>query len=231
MLARGGSKGVPGKNLRPLNGRPLIDYTIDAVKNAHLFDRIILSTDSIEIAAQAEKQGIDVPFMRPATLAGDTSSALDAIEHALKWVETNDKKYDYVQYIFPTAPLRTAYDIRSGVKLLFKKQAEMVVSVCETDHPMFWSNTLPENASLKNFISKERRNTNRQNLPKTYRINGSIYVGKWEIFYNKLDWFEQNTVAYTMPKERSIDIDSIIDFELAEILLKDAARQEKQPVG
>ena len=221
MLARGGSKGVPGKNLRQLNGRPLIDYTIDAVHGARLFDRFILSTDSEEIAGRARQLGVDVPFMRPAELSGDDASALDAIVHALEWVEANDQKYDYVQYIFPTAPLREAADIRAGVSLLLESEADMVISVCEDDHPRVWSNKLPADGSLKNFIPREFRDRNRQTLPKTYRINGSIYVARWEVFYHRKDWFEQDTRAYVMPREKSVDIDTLLDFQMAEVLLRD----------
>ena len=221
MLARGGSKGLPGKNLRVLNGRPLIDYTIDAVQSTHLFDRFILSTDSEEIAHRARQLGVDVPFMRPPELSGDNASALDAIVHALKWVEAHDKTYDYVQYIFPTAPLRDASDIQGGIRLLLSSCADMVISVCESDHPMQWSNELPPDASLKGFIKKEYRDRNRQTLPMSYRINGSIYVAKWDVFYHRKDWFEQDTKAYIMPREKSIDIDTLIDFQLAEVLLSD----------
>jgi len=221
MLARGGSKGLPGKNLRQLHGRPLIDYTIDAVHKSKAFDRFILSTDSEEIADRARHLGVDTPFMRPAGLSGDDSSALDAIVHALKWVEAHDKKYDYVQYIFPTAPLRDSNDIQAGIQLLLDEEADMVISVCEDDHPKQWSNSLPPDGSLTDFIKKEYRNRNRQTLPKTYRINGAIYVAKWDVFYHKKDWFDQNTKAYFMPRERSVDIDTLLDFQMAEILLSD----------
>ncbi len=221
MLARGGSKGVPGKNIKPLMGRPLMAYTIEAVQQAGFFDRFILSTDAPEIAAVAESYGVEVPFLRPAELSGDHASALDAIVHALKWVEAHDKKYDYVQYIFPTAPLRTAEDIRNGAEWLLHKKGDMVLSVCETDQPLAWMNTLPPDKSLKNFVPKEFRDHNRQDLPLSYRINGSIYVAKWEVFYERRDWFDQNTYAYVMPRERSIDIDSPLDFKLAELMMKE----------
>ena len=221
MLARGGSRGVPGKNIKSINGYPLIYYTIEAVKNCEYFDRILLSTDSLEIAEVANKYGIETPFMRPSELAGDNSNASDVIEHALKWVEKNDKKYDLVQYIFPTAPFRTADDIYNGFNELDKNCADMVLSVCETEHPMFWENSLPENNSMKNFVPRKYRNKNRQLLPKSYRLNGSIFLAKWDIFYYKKDWFEQNTFAYIMPRDRSIDIDTPYDFQLAEILMKE----------
>jgi len=221
ILARGGSKGLPNKNIQPLLGKPLIYYTIKAVVEANIFDRIIISTDSEAIAQTAKHFGIEVPFMRPEELARDTSLALDAIVHGLKWVEKHDKRYDFVQYIFPTSPLRTAEDIQNGVKVLFEKNADMVLSVSETSHPMWWANVLPSDHSLKGFVKSEYRFKNRQSLPATYNINGSIYVAKWEVFFEKKDWYEQNTFAYIMPKERSVDIDSCLDFKFAELLMKE----------
>jgi N-acylneuraminate cytidylyltransferase/CMP-N,N'-diacetyllegionaminic acid synthase len=201
-----------------LDGKPLIYHTIKAIQDSNVFDRFILSTESQEIADVAESYGVEVPFLRPIELAQDDSMAADAIAHALTWIEQNDKRYDYVQYIFPTAPLRTAEDIRNGVEMLFEKDADMVMSVCETSHPPFWANELPEDHSLRCFI-KRKYQKNRQELPVTYRINGSIYVGKWDIFYEKKDYYAQNTYAYIMPEERSVDIDTEYDFNLAEFLL------------
>ena len=144
---------------------------------------------------------------------------MDAVHHALEWIKSNDKVYDYVQYIFPTAPLRTSDDLLNGIETLLVNRADMVISVCKTDHPAQWMNTLPADKSLTGFVKPEYRNTNNQKLPQTYRINGAIYVAKWDIFYNKLDWMEQNTIAYIMPRERSVDIDTELDFRLAEVLM------------
>jgi len=198
MLARGGSKGIPNKNLKLLRGKPLIYYTIKAVQDSGVFDRFILSTDSQEISVVAKRYGVEVPFLRPEELAKDDSPALDAIEHALKWI------------------VRTAKDICSGIKVLFEKNADMVISVCQTSHPPYWSNVLPDDHSLKGFIKPEHLR-NRQEVPVTYRLNGAIYVAKWDVFYEKRNWYEQNTYAYIMPVERSVDI----DFKLAELLLRE----------
>jgi CMP-N,N'-diacetyllegionaminic acid synthase len=221
LLARGGSKQLPGKNLKFFNGKPLLAHTIETVLESNVFDRFILSTDSPEIAEVGCQYGVEVPFMRPYELSQDDSKAADAIVHTLEWVQQNDTKYDYVQYIFATAPLRTAEDIRKAIELLLEKDADMVISVCPTEHPAWWMNTLGTDQSLRGFIRPEHRGKNRQQLPITYRLNGSIYVGKWDVFYNKCDWFEQDTYAYIMPTERSVDIDSLLDFRLAELLLKE----------
>lgn len=193
MLAREGSKVIPRKSLQPPLGKPLIHYTIKAVQESGIFDKFILSTDSQEIGDVAKSYGVEVPFFRPKELAQDNSCALDAVEHALKWVESNEKRYDYVQYIFPTAPLRTAEDILNSIEILLEKDADMVISVGQTSHPAWWANAVPPDRSLKGFIKPEHRRKNKQELPKTYRINGAIYVAKWDVFRKKKDWFEQNT--------------------------------------
>lgn len=220
MLARGGSKGIPNKNLKLLCGKPLIYYTIKAVKDSKIFDRFILSTDSPEIAHVAEAYGVEVPFLRPKELAQDNSIFRDAIVHALKWIERHDKKYDLVQYVYPTTPLKTKDDILNGFEILQEKKVDMVISVCEDAHTPFWSNVLPQNNSMKDFVPKKYQK-NRQELPMTYRVNGCIFIAKWDVFYYKQNWFDQDTYAYIMPKERSIDIDSPLDFKLAELLMKD----------
>ncbi len=220
MLARGGSKGLPGKNIKLLNNKPLLCHSAKAVIETELFDRFIISTDSEEISRVARDCGIEVPFKRPKELARDNSNALDAIEHALKFIEKEEGKYDYVLYVLPTSPLIIKEDILKAYKILIEKKADIVVSVTETDHPMFWMNTLKEDLSLKNFVPKFARRKNRQQLPKSYRISGAIYFGKWDVFYYKKDWFEVDSYAYILPRERAVDIDSEIDFELAEILLK-----------
>ena len=221
MLARGGSKGVPKKNIKLLNGKPLLYYSAKAVLESTIFDRFIISTDSKEIAEIAENIGIEVPFLRPAELAQDNSNALEAIEHALKFMEKEGEFYDNVLYILPTAPLIIKEDIINSYNLLKEKNADIIISVAETDHPVFWMNTLPPDNSLKNFVPEFARKKNRQDLPKSYRISGSIYFGKWDIFYYKKDWFSVNSYAYIIPKNRAVDIDNDVDFKLAEILIKE----------
>ncbi len=211
---------MPGKNLKLLDGKPLIYHTIKAIQDSNVFDRFILSTDSQQIADVAQSYGVEVPFLRSEELAQDDSHAADAIVHALKWIEKNDKQYDYVQYIFPTSPFRTAEDICNGINVLFEKNADMVIGVCETSHPPFWANVLPDNHSLKGFIKTEHL-VNRQELPKTYRLSGAIHLAKWEVFYEKKSWCEQNTFAYIMSSDHSVDIDSELDFKFAELLMQE----------
>ena len=220
ILAKHNSTGLPGKNTKLFFGKPLLYYSIKAAKESKIFDKIILSTDSIKLKKFALSEDIEVPFIRPKKLATKTSLAKDAIKHALKWVKKNDKKYDYVQYLFPSNPLIQAADIQKALKLLRKKKADMVISVSETKKCSFTSNKLNKNKSLKNFYKKKFRSKNRQLLPKTFAIDGTIYIGSWNIFYHGNDWLKQKTFAMIMPSNRSVDIDNIYDFEIAKLMYK-----------
>lgn len=218
--ARGGSKGIKNKNIVNLKGKPLISYTIEEAKKSGIFDKIIVSTDSPEIAEISKKYGAEVPFLRPENLSTDTASTIDVILHALNYFIDNDEYYDYFVLLQPTSPLRKAEDILNSVDLLFEKDADSVVSVCEVEHSPLFSNTLPQDLSLSNFIRKDLRDKRRQDLPKYYRINGAIYISRVETFLKTKDFYEGKSYAYIMPIERSIDIDSIVDLKMAEILME-----------
>ena len=224
--ARGGSKGLPGKNIKPLLGKPLIAWTIEQAKASKYIDRIIVSTDDKEIAAVAKKYGAEVPFMRPKELATDKAKGIDVVFHAMSWFRKNEKnrQYDLIMLLQPTSPLRTAEDIDKAIELLFFKKAKAIVSVCEVDHHPLWVNTLPKNGCMKNFIRKEVLNKNRQDLPTFYRLNGAIYLAYCDYLKKQKSFFGEETFAYIMPRERSIDIDSELDLKLAEIL-KNSTKQ------
>ncbi|WGS66035.1 acylneuraminate cytidylyltransferase family protein [Marinitoga aeolica] len=219
--ARGGSKGIKNKNIIDLKGNPLIIYTIEEAKKSNIFDKIIVSTDSPEVAEISKKYGAEIPFLRPEYLATDTSSSIDVILHALNYFKDINEHYDYFILLQPTSPLRKAEDILNAVELLFQKNADNIVSVCEVEHSPLFSNTLPEDLSLSNFIREEVKNKRRQDLPKYYRINGAIYISKVESFLKTKDFYNKKSYAYIMPIERSIDIDNMIDLKLAEILLEE----------
>jgi N-acylneuraminate cytidylyltransferase/CMP-N,N'-diacetyllegionaminic acid synthase len=216
--ARGGSKGLPRKNIRPLLGKPLIAWTIEQALASKYLDRVIVSTDSEEIAEISKKYGAEVPFMRPKKLATDEVKSIDVVLHAVKWMEENDGSYDLLMLLQPTSPLRTVEDIDKAVELLFGKGAIAVVSVCKVDHHPYWSNVLPEDGCMENFIRPEAINKNRQGLPIFYRLNGAIYLAYCDYLKQEKTFFGDKTFAYIMPKERSIDIDEEIDFILAELL-------------
>jgi N-acylneuraminate cytidylyltransferase/CMP-N,N'-diacetyllegionaminic acid synthase len=218
--ARGGSRGLPGKNILPLNGRPLIEWSIEAAKQAHHKGKIVVSTDSEEIAEVSRKAGAEIPFMRPAELATDSASSMDVIFHALDFFESAGEKFDYVVLLQPTSPLRRASDIDAAIDLVLEKKAQAVVSVCVAEHHPLWSNTLPADKNMKDFIRPEIKGMNRQQLPVSYRLNGAIYIASPTYLKNFGTFIADGTFAFEMPAEVSVDIDSEIDFALAEIMIK-----------
>lgn len=217
--ARGGSKGLPGKNIRPLSGKPLIAWSIDAALASRYIDRVVVSTDDEEIASVSRACGGDVPFLRPADLATDAAKSIDFVLHALGDLEKEGAVYDFLMLLQPTSPLRTVQDIDLSVELLFSKKAEAVVSVCEAEHHPFLSNVLPPDGSMKDFLRPETANMNRQQLPPYYRLNGAIYLVSVPYLIANRDFIGSGAYAYVMPVERSIDIDTAFDFSLAECLV------------
>lgn len=216
--AKAGSKGIPGKNVEPVVGKPLLVYTIEAAQKSGVFDFLLVSTDGEEIARIAREAGAEIPFFRPLELATDTAAGIDVLHHAMKWFQERDKKYDCVIYLQPTSPLRTAEDIKAALDMLVDRKADAVVSVCETEHHPWWCNTLPEDGSMENFLRPDIPAT-RQELPKYYRLNGAVYLARWDFIINRTTWFGPITYAYIMPRERSVDIDDAVDLILAKALL------------
>lgn len=217
--ARGGSKGLPGKNLRLLGGKPMIAWTIEAAQASRRIDRVVVSTDCEEIAAVARQYGAEVPFLRPAELASDHARSFDALLHAIDWQEENGFVFDLVVWLQPTSPLRCGEDIDRAIELYFSRDAEAVVSVCETDHHPWWSNTLPEDGCMRDFLRPEALNSNRQQLPAFFRLNGAIYLASPQFLKINGSFYSDRTFAYVMPKGRSVDIDDAIDLCMAEALL------------
>ncbi len=212
--ARGGSKRLPQKNILDLNGKPLIAWTIESALQSKYIDKVIVSTDSLAIKKISEKYGAEVPFIRPESLSTDIASSIDVIKHALSFYHN---KFDYVVLLQPTSPLRIFSDIDSAFELI-TKEVKAVVSVCETEHSPLWSNTLDANLSMRNFIRDELKNKRSQDLPVYYRLNGAIYIAEVNYFYQNNGFFGENTKAYIMPQERSVDIDTELDFEWAKLL-------------
>ena len=223
--ARGGSKGIPNKNIKLLGGKPLIVWTIQAAQQAKIFDLILVSTDSAQIAQTAKTAGAVIPFLRPRYLSTDTAKTMDAVLHAIEWLERESKYFDLVMVLQPTSPLRTAKDIQQALKLFKRKKAESVISVTKTEHHPRWANTLQADGNMKNFMTADIFAKNRQQLPIYYRLNGAIYLADVKILRNKKNLWNNKTYAYIMPSERSVDIDQILDFQLTELLLKHSARK------
>ena len=161
--ARGGSKRLPGKNIKDLNGKPLIAWTIDAALRSKYIDKSVVSTDDEIIAEISQKYGAEVPFIRPKELATDTASSIDVILHAINFYKTKGEPFEYVILLQPTSPLRTTEDIDHAFEML-NEETKAIVSVCETEHPPLWSNTLPKDLSMKDFLAKEILNKRSQDL-------------------------------------------------------------------
>jgi CMP-N-acetylneuraminic acid synthetase len=220
--ARGGSKGVPRKNIKPLLGKPLIAWTIDAAQAAKSVGRVIVSTDDHEIAVIARACGAEVPFMRPAEFAMDDTPDLPVLKHALEYVGRDT--YKAVVWLRPTAPLRTAGDIDEAVALLTKTGAQSVRSVSATKAHPYWVKTLSGHF-LAPFIpgEDEGKYPRRQLLPPAYSLNGAVDVTAVKTLEGWTTLWGTRMAGYIMPPERSIDIDTQGDFVIAEALLK--ARQ------
>jgi CMP-N-acetylneuraminic acid synthetase len=219
--ARKGSKRLPGKNLLNISGKPLIAWTIEAARQSGVFDRIMVSTDDNEIARVAEKYGAEVPCLRPPELSGDEATTADVIEYCLKKMNVPDQDYfSHLACLQPTSPLRSADDIRLAVEMLEGKNADAVISVCRNEHSPLWSNTLPPDFNMSNFLEKNIQKTPSQKLPDYYRLNGAIYLCDVKRFLEEKSLFlPDNIYAYIMSRKSSIDIDDDIDFELASIYL------------
>lgn len=217
--ARCGSKGLPDKNIKLLSGKPLMNWTIESAIHSGVFTDVVVSTDSEKYAEIAREAGASVPFLRPNSLATDTASTMDVIDHLLRELELDGKQYDYIAVLQPTSPLRTAEDIRNAYYQIEKKNAISIVSVCEAEHSPLWMNTLPEDFSMADFIRAENNNIPRQKLSKWYRLNGAIYFSEVNSLLLSRSFYGKSSFAYVMPQERSIDIDSILDFRMAEFIL------------
>lgn len=219
--ARKGSKRLPKKNTMSLAGKPLISYTIEAAINSQFVDNVVVSTDCEDIAKVAIDSGASVPFMRPSTLADDTSTSIDVVINVVEELEKIGSAYDVVILLQPTSPLRCAADIDGAFSLFDKNNADAVVSVCEVEHPPLWTNTLPENMSLDGFLSSDVLNKRSQDLPPYFRINGAIYIIRNKKLKEGKTFFpNQKSYAYIMQVERSVDIDTLTDFKFAQLLIE-----------
>lgn len=216
--ARGGSKGVPKKNIRNLAGKPLIHHTISAARKVFDDADICVSTDSVEIKSVAEDTGIEVPFIRPEELATDTTGSREVLLHALNYYKEIGKIYDAVVMLQPTSPLRRASHIKEALEL-YSGNIDMVVSVFETSSNPYYV-LFEEN--MDGFLekSKEGNFTRRQDLPKVWEFNGAVYViNPSSLSKYPISKFPK-IVKYVMPEEMSIDIDTEMDFKLAEFLIE-----------
>lgn len=218
--ARGGSKGIPRKNIKDLNGKPLIAYTIEEAQKSKYIDRIVVSTENEEIAQVSKSFGAEVPYLRPKELANDNSPLVECIIDMVNYLKIRENFMpDYVCVLQCTTPLRTFKDIDGAIEKIVNIATDGVVSVCEAEVNPYWTNVF-DGDELKYFIEEGKQITRRQDLPKIYRINGAVYVVKVEILVNDRTLEPSRSTGFIMEASKSIDIDNIKDFLLAEILIK-----------
>ena len=221
ITARSGSKGIKDKNIRKLNNKPLIAYTIESALKSQYIDEVMVSTDSDIYAAIAKDYGANVPFLRSDKNSTDTAKSIDVVFEILNEYEKRKQLFDSVVILQPTSPLRTYKNIDAAFKLFYEKEADSVVSVCECEHSPLLSNTLPADLNLFEFI-KKTNNLRRQDLEKFYRLNGAIYISKVSILRDIQSFYGEKSYAYIMGQRESIDIDTELDFEYAEFLMKNS---------
>ena len=219
--ARGGSKGIPNKNITDFSGKPLIAWTIKAALDSNSLDKIIVSTDNQRIAEISSSIGAEVPFIRPSHLSGDDAAAIDVDIHAINWLENNENFYaDYIVHLQPTSPFRLAEDIRNAIDLAIKKKADSVVSLCAVSEHPYWMKLVSNDGKITNFLNEKQVN-NRQKLPVVYRLNGAIYIARTHLLQEKRTWFFEQTYAYIMARQSSIDIDEPFDLKIARLLVSE----------
>ena len=214
--ARGGSKRLPRKNILDLHGKPLIAHSIEAGLQSAYIDRVVVSSDDTEILNTAEMYGSNI-LKRPSVLASDAATTFDAVKHTIENVEA----YDYIILLQPTSPLRKSMHIDAAIELLELKNADAIISVCEVEHSPLWANTLDDSLSMTDFLQKGIDQKRSQELDTFYRINGAIYICRIDKFLDQKSFFlQENIFAYKMDREHSIDIDEMIDFEVAKLYME-----------
>jgi N-acylneuraminate cytidylyltransferase/CMP-N,N'-diacetyllegionaminic acid synthase len=212
--ARKGSKGVPSKNSKLIAGKPLIAWTIEAALDSKFIDEILVSTNCLTVKKIVEGYGLQVPGLRPDYLSEDETPSSSVILFELE----NKGQYDVICMLQPTSPLRTSMDIDASFEIYNRSDENVLVSVVEDKHSPYWSFQL-QDEYLKSVFPLSQINKRRQDLPKTYSLNGAIYIAEIDFYKEEKSFLTARTIPYIMPFDRSIDIDDIEDFKLAEVAL------------
>jgi len=216
--ARGGSKGIPRKNIRMIAGKPLIAWTIEEAKKSKFIDCLITSTEDEEIASIAKSFGCDVPFLRPTELAKDDTPGIAPVIHAIK---TLPQHYNYVMLLQPTSPLRTVADIDGCLQECVRTKAPSCVSVVQPDKKPHWMYHRHDDGKLHPLINESKYFVRRQDIPPVYALNGAVYVAKTEWISETKSFVSDQTVGFSMEKLSSLDIDDETDFKICDYLLKE----------
>ncbi len=215
--ARGGSKGIKNKNIIEVNGVPLIAYTVIEAGKSRYLDDVVVTTDSQRIKSISESYGAQAPFLRPIELAGDRSATLEAVLHAVRSLESMGQSYDIVVLLQATSPLRTSEDMDQAIELFVEKNGQGVAAVSEVTDPPVLMRTLEEGGRLSKWL-KQSSTIRRQDMPKTYRINGSIYINLVSEIKEGLS-FNDNPIGFVMERSHSVDVDEESDLWLVEYYL------------
>lgn len=225
--ARGGSKGVPLKNIINVGGRPLIHYSIQCAKGSKYIDRTVISTDDLLIKRVSEECGGDVPFMRPAELAKDTSKSIDALVHAVDTMNEMDGPYDYVVLLQNTVPLRKSWHVDEAIEKIFASEERSLVSVTEVEEHPILMRTLNEDDTVENLLHMNST-MRRQDFPKFYKVDGAIYIQKLDKDFNNDISLNDGKLAYIMENRYSTDIDNYIDIKIVEYYLEKEREKEAE---
>ncbi len=221
VTARGGSKGFPNKNMHPLCGKPMILWTLEAAGASKLLSEVLVSTDHPAIADLCRDAGYEVPFIRPSSLAQDDTPHGEVIHHALEWrVSTGRSLPEYLLLLQPTSPLRTAGDIDGAIELARERDADAVVSVCETRAHPEWMKIMDGSGKLKPFLPGGGNGARRQDLSPVYVLNGALYLMKSTLWLRHKTFHVEGALGFIMPRERSVDVDDYMDAALCDLLLR-----------
>lgn len=232
--ARGGSKGIPRKNIKKLCGKPLIAWKIEAALRSGVFDRLIVSTDDEEIAEVAKKYGAEVPFMRPKELAGDTIPTLPVLQHAVRYLKDKDNYWPEAVFILePTTPAVQPFHIKEALRLFFKHQADSVVSIVEvpSEHSPHWQFLLGKDNRLCLFDGNPVKKIirRRQDLPRSYHKNSALYIFRPSLLFEKdASFYGGRVYSYLMDDKYSIDLDRPGDWPRAETIMKSILVESKK---
>ena len=226
ITARGGSKGIPGKNIKPLGGKPLIAFTIEAAKKSKLITNLIVSTDDEKIAAVARRYGADVPFVRPVEIAGDKVLHILVMKHAIEFMENKlGVVFDFAVILQPTSPFRLPEDIDETLRKLIESGADSAVTLVDVgnDHPVKAKRL--DGDKVLPFCIPEPEGARRQDLPQAYRRSGAVYAMRRDLIMKDNRLYGDNIVGHVVPADRSVDIDSPFEWFRAEWMLEDLKKK------
>jgi N-acylneuraminate cytidylyltransferase len=219
--ARGGSKGVPRKNIRLVGGKPMIAWTIEAARGSRYIDRLVLSSDDQAIVDVAVECGCDAPFIRPAELASDQADSMSVIRHA---IDRLPERFEYVVLLQPTSPMRRTQDIDGAIAHCVDRGAPACVSICEAEKSPFWMLRLDPEGIVHPLFPADQIPHRRQDAPSVFALNGAVYVARTDHLERGGTFLAPGAIGYPMPRERSLDVDTELDLAIADFLLKQPVR-------